>query len=167
MLTDKLLELTQKLSRQKTREVLEHVILFPKTESLANYKFPFANCEQSTLDINEAMNWVMDSPDLLATKTRDEVRLVLDIMRDLEKEWLLDKYESIVISRGGLNIFRLINASAKSNCSIFIEMNYYRQKLQEEVSEMNSNVITGIQIGLIVVSVGFLIYLANSSSVQT
>jgi hypothetical protein len=70
-------------------------------------------------EVNGELNWekmkeyIQHHTEAIALGAREDLLLILDIMEEVSEEVMLDKFDHILIFRGGLNLFRIKTGSLK------------------------------------------------------
>lgn len=128
-LENKLSELVTQLGANLRRDVLASSVVFPRTESLKD-DHPMLELQQDSLDLDAAISYVQSHPEAVAISAREDLVLVLNILKELEEELVLNKFDQIQVYRGGLDLFRIVNKSSTSGRAAFVEVNDYRRRIQ-------------------------------------
>lgn len=126
---NKLSELVTQVGASLRRDVLASSVVFPRTESLKDDE-PMLELLQDSLDLDAAITYVQNHPEAVAISAREDLVLVLNILKELEEELVLNKFDQIQVYRGGLDLFRIVNKSAKSGRAAYVEINDYRRRIQ-------------------------------------
>jgi hypothetical protein len=130
----KLGDLVNKVSSSVKYDLLCSSFVFPRTASLQNNEPCISlvvapNGDLATLDFGRIKEMVNQHTEAIALSAREDLSLLLAMM-DQVNEWLmLDKFDTIQVYRGGLDLLSISIPGNKTSRSAYFEINDYRRRI--------------------------------------
>jgi len=138
------------------RDILCSGVVFPRTSSLREDKPLITIGYKSILDIEKILDQVRNEPEFIAVSAKNDLVLILEVLKEVKEELLLEKMDSIQIYRGGVDLLLIKNEMSDGlGRSAFIEINDYRRRLQSVIVGKENSYLT-----LFLTVVSFLVLIA-------
>lgn len=138
---ESLRQLLSKVSTDVKRDVFCLIVKFPLTQSISQDTPLCEEKVEETIDFKSIQEKIHNQHKIIA---RDDLEVILDVLRDVQEELALNQFDSIQICRWGLDLLRITNTTRKVGRSVYIEINDYRGRLHQVLYKSNNN--TGVYI---------------------
>ena len=112
-------------------DTLCSMVVFPRTESLAN-DTPQSSMEvDGNIEYDKLQQNVHTNPTLISLGARDDVTLMLKVLSEVHDTLHLEQFDNIQICRGGVILLRIVNTTRSTGRSACIEFNEYHRRLHQ------------------------------------
>ena len=123
---DSLSQVLSRVKEQLARDALCSAVVFPRTESLqdiARVTLDAMNLED--LSIQQCLK---SHPEFIALYAREDLLLIVNLLKSVNAELYIDKFDGVVIYKGGLDLLtiRFPNSVGRT---VYVDMNDYRRRI--------------------------------------
>ncbi len=124
--------LFQEASKPLRRDAFASIVVFPRTSLLTEDKPRMVVKSDKKPDYDAILRQVQENPEMIALSAREDLAIILLMLKELHDELFLAQFDSIQIYRGGVDLLRIdLRTANLVDRSAYVEINEYRRRLQQ------------------------------------